>query len=74
MSEEGSAVLTQAPDDMKRDYMARVYKMTHAELFSELMRVHTASSQMMAEMQKRIDELEAASPNEQSDPAGVVGG
>ena len=68
MSEEGSAVLTQAPDDMKRDYMARVYKMTHAELFSELMRVHTASSQMMAEMQKRIDELEAASPNEQIDP------
>ena len=68
MSEEGSAVLTQAPDDMKRDYMARVYKMTHAELFSELMRVHTASSQMMAEMQKRIDELEAASPNEQSNP------
>ena len=68
MSEEGSAVLTQAPEDMKRDYMARVYKMTHAELFSELMRVHTASSQMMADMQKRIDELEAASPNEQSNP------
>jgi hypothetical protein len=70
MSEDGSAVLTQAPEDMKRDYMARVYKMTHAELFAELMRVHTASSQMMADMQKKIDELEAALPNEPEDVVG----
>ena len=58
MSEEGSAVLTQAPEDMKRDYMARVYKMTHGELFHELMRVHGKSAKMIADLQARIEELE----------------
>ena len=58
MSEEGSAVLTQAPEDMKRDYMARVYKMTHGELFHELMRVHGESAKMIADLQARVEELE----------------
>ena len=58
MSEEGNAVLTQAPEDMKRDYMARVYKMTHGELFHELMRVHGESAKMIADLQARIEELE----------------
>ena len=58
MSDEGNAVLTQAPDDMKRDYMARVYKMTHGELFHELMRVHGESAKMIADLQARIEELE----------------
>lgn len=55
---DGNAVLTQAPDDMKRDYMARVYKMTHGELFHELMRVHGESAKMIADLQARIEELE----------------
>lgn len=59
MSDEGNAVLTQAPEDMKRDYMARVYKMTHAELFHELMRVHGESAKMIADLQARIEELES---------------
>ena len=58
MSDEGNAVLTQAPEDMKRDYMARVYKMTHGELFHELMRVHGESAKMIADLQARIEELE----------------
>ena len=59
MSQEGNAVLTQAPEDMKRDYMARVYKMTHGELFHELMRVHGESAKMIADLQTRIEELES---------------
>ena len=59
MSDEGNAVLTQAPEDMKRDYMARVYKMTHGELFHELMRVHGESAKMIADLQARIEELES---------------
>lgn len=58
MSDDGNAVLTQAPEDMKRDYMARVYKMTHGELFHELMRVHGESAKMIADLQARIEELE----------------
>ena len=58
MSEDGNAVLTQAPEDMKRDYMARVYKMTHGELFHELMRVHGESAKMIADLQARVEELE----------------
>ena len=60
MSEEGNAVLTQAPEDMKRDYMARVYKMTHGELFHELMRVHGESAKMIADLQARVEELESS--------------
>ena len=58
MSDESNAVLTQAPEDMKRDYMARVYKMTHGELFHELMRVHGESAKMIADLQARVEELE----------------
>ena len=57
---DGDAVLTQVPEDMKRDYMARVYKMTHGELFHELMRVHGESAKMIADLQARIEELESS--------------
>jgi hypothetical protein len=36
-----------APDDARHDYIARVYKMTHAELFNELMRVHTEAAKLV---------------------------
>jgi len=54
----GEAVLAQAPEDAKLDYMTRVYKMSHAELFAELMRVHTEANRLIGQMQQRIDELE----------------
>jgi hypothetical protein len=38
-----------APDDARHDYIARVYKMTHAELFAELMRVHTEANRLVTE-------------------------
>lgn len=47
-----------APDDARHDYIARVYKMSHAELFAELMRVHTEASKMIADLQAQIAELE----------------
>jgi hypothetical protein len=43
--------------------MARVYKMTHGELFHELMRVHGESAKMIMELQAKVDEL-SAGPNE----------
>ena len=46
-----------APDDARHDYIARVYKMTHAELFAELMRVHTEANRLVSELQAQIDEL-----------------
>jgi hypothetical protein len=49
-----------AAEDAKKDYMARVYKMTHAELFHELMRVHTASAQMINELQAEVEKLTEA--------------
>ena len=52
-----------APDDARHDYIARVYKMTHAELFAELMRVHTEANRLVSEMQAQIDELKKDSPN-----------
>ena len=52
-----------APDDARHDYIARVYKMTHAELFAELMRVHTEASKMIADLQAKIQELEKDKPN-----------
>ena len=41
-----------APDDARHDYIARVYKMTHAELFNELMRVHTEANKLVEQAVK----------------------
>lgn len=46
-----------APDDARHDYIARVYKMTHAELFAELMRVHTEANRLVEQAVK--DERES---------------
>ena len=58
-----------APDDARHDYIARVYKMTHAELFAELMRVHTESARMIMELQAELEKIKAGGEdgvNEQS--------
>ena len=57
-----------APDDARHDYIARVYKMSHAELFAELMRVHTEANRLATDLQAQIDELKKESS---SDCAGV---
>ena len=57
-----------APDDARHDYIARVYKMTHAELFAELMRVHTEANRLVSEMQAQIDELKKGEANGSIDP------
>ena len=51
---------TVAAQDTKMMYMERVYKMTHAELFHELMRVHTESARMIMELQAEIARLNEA--------------
>jgi hypothetical protein len=57
-----------APDDARHDYIARVYKMSHAELFAELMRVHTEANRLATDLQAQIDELKKDGSN---DCAGV---
>ena len=46
-----------AMEDVKKAYMERVYTMTHAELFHELMRVHTASAQMLQDANAELERL-----------------
>ena len=53
-----------APDDARHDYIARVYKMSHAELFAELMRVHTEASRLTTDLQAQIHELKKDSSND----------
>ena len=52
-----------APDDARHDYIARVWKMTHAELFAELMRVHTEANRLVSDLQAQIEELKKDDPN-----------
>lgn len=53
-----------APDDARHDYIARVYKMSHAELFAELMRVHTEANRLTTDLQAQIDKLKKDSSND----------
>ena len=48
-----------AAEDVKKAYMQRVYAMTHAELFHELMRVHTESSRLLQDVAEERDRLKA---------------
>jgi len=48
-----------AAQDAKMMYMERVYKMTHGELFHELMRVHTESAKMIMELQAELEKMKA---------------
>lgn len=59
MSDQPNGVIptAMAAQDAKMDYMTRVYKMTHAELFHELMRVHSASAQMIKDLEDVVAEL-----------------
>ena len=46
-----------AAEDVKKAYMQRVYAMTHAELFHELMRVHTESARLMLMAQEELEKV-----------------
>jgi len=48
-----------AAEDVKKAYMQRVYAMTHAELFHELMRVHTESARLLQDVSAERDKLQA---------------
>lgn len=47
-----------AMENAKKDYMEKCWGMTHAQLFSELMRVHTESAKMLQAAQEKIQALE----------------
>lgn len=49
-----------AMEEAKRMYMDRVQKMTHTELYMELMRVHTESSKLLSNADKEIIRLREA--------------
>ena len=46
-----------AMEDVKKAYMERVYAMSHAELFHELMRVHTESARLMLMAQEELEKV-----------------
>ena len=55
-----TAPIAVAPEEARKDYIATCFKMTHAELFQELMRVHQAAGQLMDEQVKRALEAQRA--------------
>jgi len=54
-----NALMTMSADDIKKAYMERVYAMGHAELFNELMRVHTESARLLMDSHKEIERIKA---------------
>ena len=55
-----TAPIAVAPEEARKDYIATCFKMTHAELFQELMRVHQAAGQLIDEQVKRALEAQRA--------------
>ena len=53
----GHKMMPIAMEDVKKAYMERVYAMSHAELFHELMRVHTESAKLLQDAQTEIERL-----------------
>ena len=49
-----------AMEDVKKAYMERVYAMSHAELFHELMRVHTESAKLLQDAHKELEKVRQA--------------
>jgi len=47
MAETIQTMMPLAMEDVKKAYMEKVYTMSHAELFHELMRVHTESAKLL---------------------------
>lgn len=49
-----------AAEDVRKAYMERVYAMSHAELFHELMRVHHESAKLLQEAQGELERVREA--------------
>ena len=49
-----------AMEDVKKAYMERVYAMSHAELFHELMRVHHESSKLLQAAEEELNRVRDA--------------
>ena len=53
-------MMPMAAEDVKKAYMERVYAMSHAELFHELMRVHTESAKLLQACEAELDKVRQA--------------
>ena len=53
----GDKLMPIAMEDVKKAYMERVYAMSHAELFHELMRVHTESARLLQASQAELEKV-----------------
>jgi hypothetical protein len=57
MTEAMNNLMPLAMEDVKKAYMEKVYTMSHAELFHELMRVHTASAKLLRDAHDENERL-----------------
>lgn len=60
MTEVINNLMPLAMEDVKKAYMEKVYTMTHAELFHELMRVHTESAKLLRDANDENERLKDA--------------
>jgi len=51
-------ILATVDDDVKKEYMTRIWNMTKAEIFHELMRVHGESAKIINEAYDNIATLQ----------------
>jgi len=57
MTETIQTMMPLAMEDVKKAYMEKVYSMSHAELFHELMRVHTESAKLLRDATDEVARL-----------------
>jgi hypothetical protein len=60
MTEAINNLMPLAMEEVKKAYMEKVYTMSHAELFHELMRVHTESSKLLRDANDEAARLKDA--------------
>jgi len=60
MTEAINNLMPLAMEDVKKAYMEKVYTMSHAELFHELMRVHTESAKLLRDANDEAARLKDA--------------
>jgi hypothetical protein len=60
MTEAINNLMPLAMEEVKKAYMEKVYTMSHAELFHELMRVHTESAKLLRDANDETARLKDA--------------
>ena len=63
-------MLENAPDDAKSAYMRRVWNMSRAELFHEVMRVQTEAAKLLMSSQQEIERLKKVVDGNKDDATG----